>query len=271
MHLQDLTTVDEFRRVVALEREIWGMDAADDVVSVPVLVATIKRGGLLVGAVDGASLVGFVYSFPGLKHGAPMQWSHMLGVAEGWRHGGVGCRLKLAQRERTMAQGLDLVEWTFDPLQAPNAHLNFARLGGIAEEYLRNAYGDSPSPLHRGTPTDRFIVQWHLRSPHVAARLGGEPLRAAAAAAPIVNPARVEGRWSVCREPAHLPDAHEAVRVEIPPDFSAMLLAAPQAANRWRLVTRAIFEHYLERGYRATEFLATRETGGGHYLMTRRG
>ena len=271
MHLQDLTTVDDFRRVVELERQIWGLESGEDVVSVPVFVASIKRGGLLVGAFDGTALVGFVYSFPGLKHGAPMQWSHMLGVAEGWRHAGVGYRLKLAQRERTLAQGLDLVEWTFDPLQAPNAHLNFARLGGIAEEYLRDVYGDSVSPLHRGAPTDRFILQWHLRSPRVVARLGGAELPTAVSErhAPLVNPTRAEGRWRVCDEPRHLPDGHGEVRVEIPPDFGGMLLAAPPVALAWRLATRAIFEHYLARGYQVREFLASRQDGGGHYLLGR--
>jgi predicted GNAT superfamily acetyltransferase len=269
MHLQELTTVDEFRRVVDLERDIWGLDASEDVVSVPVFVATVKRGGLLIGAFDGAVLIGFVYSFPGLKHGVPIQWSHMLGVADGWRRTGIGYRLKLAQRERTLAQGLDLVEWTFDPLQAPNAHLNLARLGGTADEYVRNAYGESPSPLHRGTPTDRLIVQWHLKSARVIDRLGGgESLHAPARTAPVVNPTRADGRWRVCDEPARLPDTPH-VRVEIPPDFSSMLLATPPTALAWRMTTRAIFEHYLERGYRVADFLAARETGGGYYVLSR--
>jgi len=69
----------------------------------------------------------------------------------------LGLRLKLAQRERTLAQGLDLIEWTYDPLQAVNAHFNFSKLGVVVEEYLVNVYGDSSSPLHAGAPTDRFV------------------------------------------------------------------------------------------------------------------
>jgi len=271
MHLQDLTRVEEFRRVVDLERRIWGLDAADDVVSVPVFVASLKRGGVLVGAFDGAALVGFVYSFPGLKNGRPMQWSHVLGVVEAWRHRGIGYRLKLAQRDRTLAQGLDLIEWTFDPLQAPNAHLNLARLGGTSDEYLRDVYGDSASPLHRGAPTDRLIVQWHLRSPRVVERLAGTgvDLPGAGREAPVVNPGRDEGGWRVCDEPGSLPDEHGGVRVEVPPDFSAMLVDAPRLALAWRLTTRVIFEHYLGLGYRVQEFLAARHAGGGHYLLTK--
>ena len=61
--------------------------------------------------------------------GKPTQWSHMLGVADDYRNAGLGRRLKLAQRLRALDLGCDLMEWTFDPLQAINAHLNFARLG----------------------------------------------------------------------------------------------------------------------------------------------
>ena len=69
-------------------------------------------------------------------------------VAHGWacstsyRSAGVGYQLKLLQRERTLAMGLDLIEWTYDPMQAMNAHLNFAKLGVVVEEYEVNVYGD---------------------------------------------------------------------------------------------------------------------------------
>ena len=79
--------------------------------------------------------------------------------------------LKLAQRERALAQGYDLIEWTFDPMQAMNAHFNFAKLGGIVEEYAANFYGESTSALHRGTPTDRVVLSWNIDAPHVVRRL----------------------------------------------------------------------------------------------------
>ena len=99
-----------------------------------------------------------------------MQWSHMTGVLPEYR-GGLGYRLKLAQRERALAQGYDLIEWTFDPLQAMNAHFNFAKLGGVVEEYAVNFYGESTSALHRGTPTDRVVLSWRIAEPHVVRRL----------------------------------------------------------------------------------------------------
>ena len=126
--IRPLTTLDECRQVVSLEKRIWGYTDAEDVVPAPVLIVSIKRGGVLLGAFDDdGEMTGFVYSMAGLKDGRPMQWSHMLGVTAAARSQGVGRLLKLAQREATLAMGLDLVEWTYDPLQALNAHLNFAR------------------------------------------------------------------------------------------------------------------------------------------------
>src|SRR3954451_3218117 len=148
MHIRPLTTLEDCRRVAALERRVWGYTDWEEVVPPLVLIVSIKRGGILLGAVDERDeLHGFVYSMPGLKQGRPMQWSHMLGVLPDARGAGLGRRLKLAQREATLAMGLDLIEWTFDPLQALNAHFN-AKLGAVVEEYEENAYGDSSSPLH---------------------------------------------------------------------------------------------------------------------------
>ena len=79
--------------------------------------------------------------------------------------------------------GISLMEWTFDPLQILNAHLNLRCLGAIVEEYQLDVYGESHSTLHRGNPTDRFLAQWWMRSPRTA-RLAGESGAAGARGAP---------------------------------------------------------------------------------------
>src|SRR5262245_13641505 len=125
MHIRPLTTLDECRQVAALERAVWNYNDAEDIVPPPVLIVSIKRGGILLGAFDdGGVRRGVVYSMPAIKDGRATQWSHMLGVVPEMRAAGLGARLKLAQRDAALAMGLDLVEWTYDPLQAANAHLN---------------------------------------------------------------------------------------------------------------------------------------------------
>ncbi len=172
MKLRQLNSIDDYRHVYELEQSIWGYASAEDAVPVPIMIVTQKIGGLLLGAFDDDNrLVGFAYSMPGIREGQPFQWSHMLGVVEAHRNKGTGWLLKLEQRRVTLDRGLDLIEWTFDPLQALNAHLNFVKLGAIAREYQPDVYGESSSPLHRGTSTDRFIAEWWLRSARVEKRL----------------------------------------------------------------------------------------------------
>jgi len=265
---RDLTTLEEFAGVVDLEREIWG-PGYDEVVPVPILAVTVMRGGILIGAFAGERMVGFVYSIAGIKHGKPTQWSHMLGVLDAFRGEGVGYQLKILQRERTLAMGLELIEWTYDPMQAMNAHLNFAKLGVIAEEYEVNVYGESTSPLHGGNPTDRFVAEWWVREPRVA-----EKLRGAVPLAPVltVEPAgrsRPAGEWLA---PAAVDLSLDAKRisVEIPTGFTNMLSRAPDLALEWRMATRDLFTTYFARGYRAVEFFLDRPSRTGTYLLTRK-
>jgi predicted GNAT superfamily acetyltransferase len=267
--LRDLTTLDEFRKVEELEGLIWGRV---DLVPVVILAVSVRRGAVLVGAWDDEQLVGFVYSFPALRRGeaGASHWSHMLGVHPDQRGAGLGRALKLAQRERVLALGLDLIEWTFDPLQAENAHLNFVKLGVVVEEYEENVYGESPSPLHGGLPTDRFVCQWWIRRPHVVRRLDSSALSmvaSEAALAPVVNRTAASGGWIA---PAGFdPDVRSPrIGVDIPGDYTRMLSEDPSLALRWRLETRAIFAKYLDAGYRVVDFTQDEARTRGRYLLT---
>jgi predicted GNAT superfamily acetyltransferase len=281
--LRDLHTIEEFRRVVALEYDIWGYTDYADVVTVPVFIITVKRGGILIGAFDEADrMVGFVYSLVGVTDGKPIQWSHMAGVVPEYRSQGLGRDLKLAQRERALEGGFDMIEWTFDPLQAANAHLNFAKLGVVAEEYAVNIYGESSSTLHRGTPTDRLVVQWRIREPHVERRIQGSGVpesrgaggprftaRAAEVAeAPVVNTTAASGEWRVI-DSIDLTREDRRVWVEIPIGFTEMQQKNADLALEWRLELREVFRTYFDRGYRAVDFELRREQGVGRYLLAR--
>lgn len=272
MEIRRLTTLDDCRKVVELEKSVWGYTDGEDVVPPPVLIVSIKRGGILLGAFDGAGeMKGFVYSMPALKNGQPMQWSHMLGVVPAARKAGLGVALKLAQRLAALDLGIDLIEWTFDPLQAMNAHLNFVRLGVVVEEYEENIYGESSSALHRGTPTDRFVAAWHLRAPHVERRIAssGPIVRdSSVASAPVVNPSRpAAAGWPAPGAPDLSLDARRLL-VEVPTGFFEMQQRDPQLALDWRLATRQIFQHCFARGYRAVDFFLAPEARRGHYLLS---
>ncbi len=272
IHIRDLTTIADFRKVVELEHAIWGYTDSLDVVTVPVFIFTVKRGAVLIGAFDRDDrMVGFAYAVVGMKHGQPMLWSHMTGVLPEYR-GGLGYRLKLEQRSRALAQGYTLIEWTFDPMQAMNAHFNFAKLGGVVEEYAENFYGESTSALHRGTPTDRVIVSWRIAEPHVVRRLDQTPgLHARShdvAQAPVANATTVHGAWRDV-EIIDLGIDERRLWIEIPTGFTQMQQEAPERALQWRLQVRQMFQAYFAKGYRAVDFVLQREAGFGRYLLAR--
>jgi predicted GNAT superfamily acetyltransferase len=267
--IRPLHTIAEFREVIALEQEIWGTAVPEDAVGIPLFVASLKRGAILLGAYADGQLAGFVYSFPGLKDGRPMQWSHMLGVRRAFRASGLGRALKLEQRRISLAMGIELMEWTFDPLVAVNARLNVRRLGAVVDDYVVNVYGDSTSPLHKGAPTDRFIAQWWLRSPRVEAALGGMPASGGEdpwRGVPCVNAVERQGGWLACT--GHdLARREPRLAVAIPPRFTDMLERQPETARAWRMATRAIFTAYLPRGYRVVDFAFGPDADRGVYLL----
>jgi predicted GNAT superfamily acetyltransferase len=267
--IRPLTTLDECRQVVELEKRVWGYTDAEDVVPTPVLIVTIKRGGILLGAFDRTGqMVGFVYSLPALKDGRASQWSHMLGVLPEARKGGLGVRLKLEQRRATLGMGLDLIEWTYDPMQAVNAHLNFSRLGIVVSDYEENIYGESSSPLHRGSPTDRFVAEWWLATHRVEQRIAGRDgaARATVSGAPAINRIAVSGPWLECAD-VDLRRSGTQLAVEIPMGFGEMQEKDPSRALAWRMATRQIFTTYFQRGYRAVDFLIDRPNGRGRYVL----
>ena len=268
--IRDLTTLEECLRVVELEKEVWGYTDGDDVVPAAVMIVSIKRGGILLGAFDGDDLKGFVYSVPGFKDRRPIQWSHMLGVTRDARGMGLGLRLKLAQRERALAMGIEEIEWTFDPLQAPNAHLNIARLGAVVEEYEENIYGVSTSPLHHGSPTDRLIAVWRVATPHVERRLtsaaGLTARDASVLDSPIVNPSTTTGGELEPGAP-DLTRQDRRLLVEIPGNFTELLTRDPDRARRWRMTTRLLFQSYFSHGYRVVDFLSSPDRRRGQYVL----
>ncbi len=185
--MRECRGLEELEACVQLQIDVWGY-ADGDVIPRRVFLVAQKIGGQVIGAFDAgdagseelgsaAKMIGFALSLPGVKAqgtaGRPVSYlhSHMLAVREGYRNAGIGRRLKLAQREDALRRGITHMEWTFDPLEIKNAHLNIHRLGAIVRRYEPNFYGSSSSRLQGGLPTDRLVAEWSMDSARVAARL----------------------------------------------------------------------------------------------------
>jgi len=164
-HIDDLVTEEQFREVVRVQETIWGFSPID-LLPVRFFVVASKIGGQVFGAYDSGVMVAFCLAIPGLKpNGKPYLHSHMLGVLPEYRNSGLGRRLKMHQKDLALARGIDLIEWTFDPLEIKNAYFNIVRLGAIVRRYVRNQYGVTSSPLAGGLPTDRCIAEWWIAAP----------------------------------------------------------------------------------------------------------
>jgi predicted GNAT superfamily acetyltransferase len=157
-----LATLAELSQAVDLQQRVWGF-ADWDVLPLPPFVVAAETGGQVFGAFDDSRMAGFLLAFAGLKRdGRPYLHSHMLAVLPEYRNQGVGRQLKLEQRAEALSRGIELIEWTFDPLQLKNAYFNIVCLGAVVRRYLENIYGSSSSPLHADLPTDRLVAEWWL-------------------------------------------------------------------------------------------------------------
>ncbi|MBZ5619289.1 MAG: acetyltransferase [Acidobacteriia bacterium] len=222
-----------------MQQVIWGF-ADVELLPLRFLVVVSKVGGHVFGAFDmeqaPPAMVGFCFAIPGVKSGRPYLHSHMLGVLPEYHNAGIGRRLKLRQREEALSRGIELIEWTFDPLELKNAFLNIERLGTIVRRYSENQYGVTASPLHGGLPTDRCIAEWWLASPRVRATLAGKKA-----------------------------EPHPEDRIAFPADIARIRSEDPERAREIQKANAEKFQRAFERGLAVTGFART-ETEGIYLL-----
>ncbi len=270
--IRDIELISEMREVESLQKEVWGCDDRD-VVPLTILAATREIGAILVGAFDGSSLIGFAYSFIGRENERIVHHSHMLAVRASYRNFNLGYRLKLAQRDRVLAQGINRMTWTFDPLQSLNAHFNFTKLGVVADAYKINFYGEATSSfLHQiGIGTDRLWVTWLLDSGRVHERLQtkgqsrtSHPDLASLACLVQVGPNNVPQRA------LKFIAGEQDISIEIPADINALQRENPELAIRWREATRWAFSEAMASGYLIEDFCGAsrHDESVGVYLLS---
>jgi predicted GNAT superfamily acetyltransferase len=256
-----LSEVDEYRECERLQERIWGPEDIGRASSLVLLTAQ-HNGGLALGAFAGHRLAGFVYSFLGLTPaGGFKHCSVLLAVDPQFHQAGIGYRLKLAQRQAVLAQGLDLITWTFDPLASINAFLNLRKLGCTSSVYLENYYGTPCGGLNAGLATDRLLAEWRIRAPRVEQRLRPvveEPVTGGALVNEVVShprsglPMNRQCRLE-CRDPMLL--------VEIPGDLRAIKALDMDLAHAWRMELREILSRYFASGYQVVDFFRREYAG----------
>ncbi len=265
--LVDLAALHE---VEVLQRAIWGM-SPEGIVPAHQLLAATTAGGVVLGARTSSAgvLVGFSYGFVGQREGRLLFYSHMTGVHRDFRGADIGFRLKCAQRDFVLAQGIDRIVWTFDPLVAANGYFNLHKLGAVAQRYYVNYYGEMDDELNRGLPSDRLEVDWWLRSLRVERTIGGDRQGHRWEGSVPVLTAHPLGSALAPELPRFEVDA-PVLRSEMPPALGALKTDDADLARHWRTATREVFLHYFSRGYRAVDFLQSPSSDrrlGGYLLI----
>ncbi len=265
--IKPLASAQEMEQAEDLQRSVWP-GSETDIVPAHLLLTVASNGGLVLGAMEGDELVGYVMGFLGTDQESPdrvamarlKHCSHQVGVHPEHRGKGLAVALKQAQRAALLQQGIRLATWTFDPLMSVNAYLNVHRLGAVCRTYKREVYGEMRDGVNKGIPSDRFQVDWWLTSNRVESRLEGSrpPLDFAnylSAGAQKLNSAGLaDDGLPRPGEGVETPSSN-LVMVEIPPDFQAVKRHDMGLANEWRMLTRSIFEGAFEAGYVATDFV----------------
>jgi predicted GNAT superfamily acetyltransferase len=236
------TTLPEFEACVTLQRQVWGEEDLEIEPVTGFLVAS-ETGGQVIGAFDGARLVGYTLGVIGYRDGVIFIHSHHTGVHHDYRDRGVGRQLKLFQREEALSRDIRFVRWTFDPLELRNAYFNLNRLGGIARTYKPNLYGITSSPLHRGLATDRLLVEWHLDSKRVIAAINNL----------VTQPSSVECGYS------------QSARITLPVELEQWKQADTEAVRRVQDRIRTEFMDCFNRRYAAVGTLKT--SNGTEYVL----
>lgn len=231
VEIRDLNGMAEFRLAEELQNAVWGREDTADPADLMMVIQ--HEGGLVAGAFQDGGLIGYIFGFP--TRDLTIQHSHRLAVLPQARGLGLGRRLKLYQRDWCLERGITHVRWTFDPLRATNAHLNIGRLGARVTTYHVDYYG-AMEGINQGTPSDRLLADWFLRSNAATALAEGRP---------------------------HL-DAPIALRLPIPRDFAKLLDTDRAAALAHRLRVRDMMLKALRNGLAITGF----DTAEPAYLFT---
>jgi predicted GNAT superfamily acetyltransferase len=267
--VRPVATVDEYRACQEIQRQAWGITEDGYIVPVATMISVQHAGGLVLGAFAGGRLVGFAFGYLGRVRGRWALYSQLAGVDPAVQDGGIGGRLKAAQRAWAKEQGLALVAWSYDPLQAGNANFNLHRLGAFSRTYEVNYFGERTDALNAGLDTDRLVVEWPVDegTGHRAPETGNE----GPAPVDLIRRGAAAGD-PPCPDPyAARTTHHAALHLDIPPNITAVKEQDTALARAWQLAVREAFQGAFAAGYVAVDFAREQDERGprAYYILRR--
>lgn len=247
--IRECLTIDELDSCVQLQREVFGLPELE-VSPRRHLIVSRQAGGWTLGAFVGERLIGFVHHLAAVRGANEVfGYSHMMAVSASFQNQGVGAKLKWRQRERAIQEGRNFIKWTWDPMQARNAHFNLNRLGVTVGEYAANFYGTdypaSPVPTNGGIDSDRLFAEWQIKSARVIALANGSVASEKVTETKPAATISIPGNWTkLCAENSDkAKDEQLRVRAQFQDAFAIGLVCAgfdrSQEVPRYLLYERA--------------------------------
>jgi predicted GNAT superfamily acetyltransferase len=238
IELRPIESLVDVTDAAALLGGIWEQQG-EPPMPTELLRALSHSGNYVVAAHQDGRIVGALVGFFGRNGDRAHLHSHILGVRDDARVGGIGFALKLHQRAWALERGVDSIIWTFDPLARGNGFFNIAKLAAVGHAYKVNFYGSMPDVINKGDDSDRLVVRWKLTDPDVDRATRGE------SAVPDIEALRGCGAavaLSVGPDGAPRPGTADAdvVLAQVPRDAVQLRQRDPAAAAEWRLALREV-------------------------------
>lgn len=255
----------DYKSCVDIQREVWHFEDID-LYPIGMLIAADHCGGIALGAYNSiGEMIGFVYSILAMENGVLAQHSLLLAVRQAYRNFNVAYKLKLAQRKECLKRKIRTITWTIDPMQPLNAYFALGKLGATAHSYVEDFCGESTSVLHRGLPTDRFMVRWDIESGAVEQRVEtGSPrhdLRKELKKYKVINRLEDAAPGMTVSSPLKLSSADDRLLFEIPYNLPEIKNRDLGIALEWQGKLRQAFRNYFGKDYAATDFWVAEEEG----------
>lgn len=243
--IESVSDLPRLRALEDLQTLIWGNDNGT-IVPAHLLQLVASTGGIVLGAFRHGQAVGFAFGLLAQHRGRLYHASHMLGVHPACQEAGIGAALKYRQREQALNRGLDVMTWTFDPLEARNAHFNLHKLGAAGRAYREDYYGAMDDVLNRGLPSDRMHIEWRLRPVSPSSTRSTVPADAVS-----ILVSRPEG--PALELPSERPPG--PIRIATPVNVQRLKRENMALATAWRSAQREAFRWAFAHGYMASDFV----------------
>ncbi|GEM_PF-5388894 len=242
--VRKLTHGDNYRQVEAVQRAAWSIDDLTIVPAHLLEAMAYYNAGHVIGAFADDVIVGFMLILA--TNDPKIQHLHMNGVDPGWQSGHQGIHVgwelsRFYAQSIAYYQGVEELEWTYDPLVGKSSNLYIRKLGGRVMRYDPEAYSTtSEEGIYKGLPADRLLVRWRVTNPLSRPNGAEVPVQV------VACPEEIGG---------------DCFALSVPLDIQVLKNQDLKAAQAERLRTRAIFLAALGRGYRVVGFVNRPEVG----------